>query len=381
MRSRKLDIFANLKTELEDARDTADHYTQIVIDGCLSELPEAEEWFSPVDDRQAAERVRQYAEGVRKVCRLDTEIETIDTKTSTSDTKAVKPKANIPPLETLLTDFCNSKAATGDWKPHRVTHNTSYHKRAFRLLKDLTGVTCVTQLDKQNARQFKEGLLSSDYKRSTADSIYRKVSAVIDWVIANTDHIEINPLEQIGGIKGATNTSAPPMTRELMVKLLDTCSSTFRDVYRLYYFTGVRSNELLEKTTWETVDGIKCLQVGDTKTEAGRRHIPLHHSISHLYGYDIEPFTVEYNKTNKFNADIKAALGSVVIKGEDKAYCLNSFRQGYADKLRAVEGSPDSLIKALMGHAQDDVTHAVYGEGWNKQVKRMKAVIDQIPEL
>ncbi|UYM14757.1 site-specific integrase [Endozoicomonas euniceicola] len=359
----ELNIFADLKTELEAARAKACSLLTATIDGCLNELPEAEESYFPLMDRQDAENAQKYADSIRKVCRLDTEINTNNTNHNTINTLPTKPEPQIPSIEALFNQYCQSRVKIGKWKPHRINWNTQQSRKALDAFIESSGITCVTEVSKGDVSTFKESILEQ-YSPKTAEWKFAQVASLFSWIVKNTDHLEISRFQQVGGFGSVEGNSTPPMTPDLMQQLLATSPEEHHNAYRLYYFTGIRTGELLNCAAWETKDSIKCLKITDTKTKAGDRLIPLHHSIVDLYGSSLAGCRATLNKW---------------IRRTHEDYSVYSFRHGMANRLRAVETCTDGLLAAVLGHTQKQIAHKVYGTGFD--VQRMRKVIDLIPAL
>ncbi|UYM18217.1 site-specific integrase [Endozoicomonas euniceicola] len=360
VKSTELNIFADLKAELEQAYHTACSLTKATIETCLQELPEAEQAHTPLEDRQQAENAREYADKVRTLCRLDTGNDTNNTGTDTANTV---PARVIPDIDTLTERCCSNKAKLGNWEPHQIKRNTYRARKVVQMFKASSGITCVTNIEKSDVVQFKETLLET-YAISSASTMFNQLAAVIQWVVSNTKYLELNRFAQVGAFKKITSKSAPAMTPDNMKRLLAASPEQYHHFYKLYYFTGVRTGELLNCADWVEVDGVKCLQIRTTKTAAGERTIPLHHSITDLFGSRLR------TTARTLNAHMKTI---------DDDHSVYSFRHGMANRLRAVDTCTDGLLAAVLGHTQKQIAHKVYGTGFD--VQRMRKVIDLIPAL
>ena len=349
----ELNIFADLKAELEQAYTRACSLTRATIETCLQELPEADQSFTPLEDTQDAENARRYADNIRQLCRLDTGY----------DTNNTAPAKVIPDIDELTERCCSNKDKLGIWKPHQIKRNTYRTRRIVQMFKASSGITCVTEIEKSDVVQFKEMLLET-YAISSASTMFNQLAAVVQWVVSNTDHLELNRFAQVGAFRNITSKPAAAMTVENMKRLLASSPKQYHHYFLLYYYTGMRTGELLNCADWVEVDGVKCLQIGTTKTAAGERTTPLHHSIGHLFGSRLKTTARTLN---------------AYMKNIDDDHSVYSFRHGMANRLRAVDTCTDGLLAAILGHTQKQIAHKTYGTGFD--VQRMKKVIDLIPAL
>ncbi|MCW7555217.1 hypothetical protein NX722_21840 [Endozoicomonas gorgoniicola] len=180
VRSLELNIFADLKVELEQADRTACSLTKGIIETCLKELPAADQAFTPLEDHQHAENARQYADKVRTICRLNTGNDTNDTGNDTSNTKPDERRSSlakvIPDIDTLTERCCSNKGKLGIWKPHQIARNTYRTRRVVQMFKASSGITCVTDIEKSDVVQFKETLLET-YAISSASTMFNQLGA------------------------------------------------------------------------------------------------------------------------------------------------------------------------------------------------------------
>lgn len=134
-------------------------------------------------------------------------------------------------------------------------------------------------------------------------------------------------------------------------------------LYKILLYTGMRINELLEMRSEDVYeeDGILCFHVTHSKTEAGRRIIPVHSEILsdiHLdQEYIIEPHLPYYK--------VKASFNEV----RNGNHTLHDFRRTFATYANSC-GADDYYVKCLMGHVTNDLTKDIYTRAFVKDLKR-----------
>ncbi len=363
-RAKELFYFADLKKELEQAYLLSDSVLKVVIDRYIDELYEAEEAFTPVESVEDAKHLMAYTDKVRAECRVPSPLMQASKQVAAD---ACKPA--IPDIYELFNQYCEWNVRHKKWKEGRADRNTKDYKVDLKKFVDLVGNKDVRDYQKQDVREFKDWLVSH-YDKKTPTTKLKRVSAFFSWLAKETDYLPASVFKETTGLSHLKSQSAHAVTRDEMIEILNKSDEKYADILRLYYFTGCRTVELLEKYSWETVDNVKCLRITDAKTEAGNRHIPLHHSIEHLYGLEIKDTVHRGGKLNK-------AISGLT----ERHLTINSFRQGMADRLRQVENCPSNLQNAIMGHSQEGTGDKVYGDGWKAMVVRMKGVIDQLESL
>ncbi len=369
---KELHLMADLKTELEDAYKTADSIMQAIISGYLNELPEAEESFTPVLDSQDSRDLKAYVHRVRDDCGIAVAspvASPVANPPADSMVNAPATAPTIPTITQLFNDFCIHKTKTGKWKGDRADLNIKAYGKPLSYFTDLTKLTDIRQATKAHVRSFKDRLLS-DHNKSTPSNYFNKTAAFFAWVMQETDYLEHSVFKQVGGLSRGDVKGALPVSTEDTRKILRIVPSEFTDVFKLYFYTGLRSSEPFNNMDWLEVDSIKCLRITDSKTKASNRTIPLHSSIEHLYGLNVKQV-----------ADTPSKLNTALKAFTERSVTLYSFRHGIADRLRQIENCPDGLRYAITGHAQEGTTDQHYGDGWTAQIGRMKKVIDQLPEL
>ncbi|WP_257292182.1 hypothetical protein, partial [Endozoicomonas sp. ONNA1] len=367
-KARELVLFADLKKELDKAFEAADSYRQAIIGGHINDLYEAEDVFNPVLDSQDASNLNNYIDRVKKDCGLS--VGRPETEATPEATPEAKPELSpIPDILSLFEEFCTHKVKTGKWKGDRAVRNKMEYRKPLKAFVELTQLEDVRKATKQDARDFKEHLLE-EYTNSTPSNYFNRVAALFSWILQERDYIEYSVFKQVGGLSGYETKAMSPVSTEDTRKILEIVRPEYRDIFKLYYYTGLRSNEPFVNMEWVEVSGNKCLKITNSKTKAGNRTIPLHYSIERLYGLNVKAIAV--NK-EKLNGELKLFT--------ERHIRLYSFRHGITDRLRVIENCPDGLRFAITGHAQEGTTDQHYGDGWAAQIGRMKKVIDQLPEL
>lgn len=134
-------------------------------------------------------------------------------------------------------------------------------------------------------------------------------------------------------------------------------------LYRILLYTGMRINELLNMKTSDVYeeDGILCFHVTSSKTEAGKRIIPVHSEITDdidlSQEYVIEPHLPYYKVMQAFNETRSAN------------HTLHDFRRTFATYANSC-GADDYYVKCLLGHVTNDITKDVYTRAFVKDLKR-----------
>lgn len=138
-------------------------------------------------------------------------------------------------------------------------------------------------------------------------------------------------------------------------------------LYRILLYTGMRINELLTMKTEQVYDedGVLCFHVLESKTETGKRIIPVHSEIVDWINLSDEyvitpkvPYDVAKQNFNKFAADKKFAY-----------HTLHDFRRTFASYAKSC-GLKDYYTKCLLGHAHGNITDAVYTKPFVKDLKK-----------
>lgn len=133
-------------------------------------------------------------------------------------------------------------------------------------------------------------------------------------------------------------------------------------LYRILLYTGMRINELLtmESKAVYKEDGILCFHVLKSKTEAGKRIIPVHPAIMS----DVEPYLeCGYIIPKTSYATANREFKEFIQKNGLSQHTLHDFRRTFASYAKTC-GVDEFYRKALMGHAQGNITDEVYTEAF-----------------
>ena len=221
----------------------------------------------------------------------------------------------------------------------------------------------------------------------TVNNRLRKLSAFMNWAVTNK-YLKTNPLEGMRVMTGSAKEARVSFeTSDLKTLLnLETLKAESKKLPWRFWLpilgrtTGARIEELsqLKVDDVRKEDGIWCIRITDeaedqnVKTSASRRLIPIHSRVLELgfvdyvnglgapkQGYifpELEPVRGKRGHApSKWFSRYKAKVG---IKDGKKTF--HSFRHTIIDDLRDA-GTPDSLIKRIVGHEDSAVTFGVYG--------------------
>ena len=195
---------------------------------------------------------------------------------------------------------------------------------------------------------------------SSHDKIRAFWRAIFEWGIAN-DVINKDYSQYIKFHDTIPRKHKEVFTPDEIKRCLDV------PLYKILLYTGMRIGELLDLKTENVYeeDGILCFHVLKSKTEAGKRIIPVHSEIMDLIDFSKE-YIVSNNSYNKTRGNFKEFdLGNHV---------LHDFRRTFASYAKSC-GCDEFYIKCLMGHVHNDITHDVYTQAF---VHDLKAEIEKI---
>lgn len=143
-------------------------------------------------------------------------------------------------------------------------------------------------------------------------------------------------------------------------------------VQKILLYSGMRIKELLDMPLSEVYeeDGILCFHVITAKTKAGIRVIPVHSEIISLIptdgDYVIQPH-ISYVARRKQFVEWNESHGI--------EHTFHELRHTFATYGKAC-GMDDFYRKALMGHAQSNVTDAVYTDAMIKDLHNQIELLD-----
>ncbi len=133
-------------------------------------------------------------------------------------------------------------------------------------------------------------------------------------------------------------------------------------------FTGMRLGEIvqLKGEDFKSGDGIDYLDIGEAKTQAGIRRLPIHPELVALglleHVSKLQPAQTLFQGTSSdaYSKHFGRLLDSVGIS--DTKLVFHSFRHTFTDALRAAKVT-EPITKALIGHSDGTVT-GQYGSGY-----------------
>lgn len=169
-------------------------------------------------------------------------------------------------------------------------------------------------------------------------------------------------------------------------------------------YSGARLHDIcnLQISDIFKIDNIDCINITESKTEAGKRMVPLHSQLIKLRFLEF----VEYKKLNKsvylFDElpEYKTRAGRVVDRGNTvgkwfnqknerdthigylnkcnvigKGKKLHSFRNTFINHLKQ-QRVQNEEVKAIVGHVSDDMTFATYADPYKLSV--LREVVEEI---
>lgn len=160
------------------------------------------------------------------------------------------------------------------------------------------------------------------------------------------------------------------------------------DLILLGWYTGGRIEELckLTKDRIITVDGIQCFDFPKSKSKASKRVVPVHPSllstINRLIKDSADNFLIPVSSSGPYDKRshaISKAFGRLrTAAGFSKLHVFHSFRHtAVTELIRA--NVLDHIIRELVGHDAESVTHGVYSKGASTEQKL--TAISKIPSL
>ena len=144
-------------------------------------------------------------------------------------------------------------------------------------------------------------------------------------------------------------------------------------LYRFLLYTGMRINELLSMKTSQVYEeeGILCFHITESKTEAGKRIIPVHSELMPYLDLSQE-YVIEPHRTY---SPVRAEFLDICKKNNISGHTLHDFRRTFASYEKSC-GADDYYIKRLMGHISDDITKDVYTQAFVSDLKKNIELLD-----
>jgi integrase len=330
------------------------------------------------------------------------------------------PASSGPSLQALIDEF------KGDNPALFATKRRYDFLSAFDLLGELVGLeTSISGIDKQVMRTIKDVLLNlpvharkyDTFKGMTYPEIAkacadrdditrmtnRRRNTLIECIRQLLDHarkqgyIEDNPANEMSFAEKGESEKRVPFTDEQLQRIFNApvyrgCKSDHKwlepgdliikdSAYwmpLLALYTGARAEELLQLTGKQVrmVGDIPVISIeGRLKTDNAKRLVPLHPDLV-KFGFvewagavkqderlfpDIQLTPADQKFSTQFSKRFRRFLDSLGFERGGPVF--HSFRHTFIDKMRAVEGVDESVIAALVGHANRSITSR-YGSGY-----------------
>lgn len=164
---------------------------------------------------------------------------------------------------------------------------------------------------------------------------------------------------------------------EDVIKLVDAArakkdDANLHDLILLGAYTGARIEELadLKVEDVKEKDGVKYFEIGDSKTEAGLRDLPVHKDIIPLVEHLVENSTDGYllpgepvTANGERSSAIGKSFGRLKTKlGYDKRYVFHSLRKTLSTLLER-QGYHHNQAAEITGHEKVGETYGTYSAG------------------
>lgn len=174
----------------------------------------------------------------------------------------------------------------------------------------------------------------------------RLVSSVFKWALE--DDIILKDYSQFMTF---TDTKARKEKTALQKNEIEIMLNADEPLWKVMLYTGMRISEAIKMDSEHIYDekGVLCFHVWDAKTNAGNRIIPVHSSIMNLLESNMYPL-VKKKRVDTYNNDFKS-LGV-----PHTSHDLRRTFSTYGKKC----GMDDFYRRALLGHAQKNLTDEVY---------------------
>jgi integrase len=150
------------------------------------------------------------------------------------------------------------------------------------------------------------------------------------------------------------------------------------DLIKLGYYTGARIEELakLRKDSVITVEGVRLLDIDNSKSYAGVRQIPIHPQIENvidrLLSNSTDGFLLKSSGGNKYGTrsdPLSKAFGRLKTSlGFGKQHVFHSVRSTNITQLLR-QSIPGNVVANIVGHETGLVTFDIYDEGASPQQK------------
>lgn len=208
--------------------------------------------------------------------------------------------------------------------------------------------------------------------RGTALKYARAMKQLWDWQYRHEDVVPANPFEQLSKASGTAGTTKAehytPLEDSEIVSIAGVSVVLDRELYPVILtsaYSGMRLSECLSAKR-ETVNGIECFKVGEGKTAAASRLVPVHHLLKDVkLETELSPkaLSVRFGR-------LKKSLGIT-----DSTKVFHSLRKSFTTKLEQA-GCPENVAVRLLGHAPVSMSYRVYSGG--QHVQELKRWVDQV---
>lgn len=296
------------------------------------------------------------------------------------------------------------------WKPEMVGKVQTRDQHAFAVGEFLGFAgegTTVNEVTRRKVGVWIAHLVSSgELSNRTIERYASSMSTFWKWMHMR-GHWEgdpnSNPWLGHGLGKGKKTTKRRPLSEEVVLKLLQTAydlpgqrsnkryEKVIPDVLRLALATGMRLGEIceLERTDVEKRSDGYWFNLGEGKTEAAERSIPVHSSVVSIVERYLAledryfiPNLIRGGRDQRRGHHVSKAFGrfrnhaGVTAKGQVFHALRNTF-MGYMEGL----GVPESTTKLLVGHARDSMTYGHYSDGQRVDLRSAIDKLDYGPKV
>jgi integrase len=268
----------------------------------------------------------------------------------------------------------------------------------------------VGEADRRLAGRF-VSTIKSDRSQKTVNRIVSSLSACWKWM-KRRGLAESNPWEGQGEYRRRNNSKPKrPFGKNELLKLLSTdptsvvgsrYGSAIQDLVRLGLMTGARLNEICALSA-EDVDEVRhAIKIGDSKTEAGKRMIPVHDGVWPIVQRRLEqtmrasssqaqaPLFPELppqgpDRKRSWYTSKKFTTFRRRVLGADDTVDFHSLRRTFATYLehaqrQSLDVNP-GIIAELMGHEKGTLALSLYSGGYRiEHLQKAIAVLGQTIE-
>jgi len=207
------------------------------------------------------------------------------------------------------------------------------------------------------------------------DSVKAKLSSLsmlfiyaLNRGIVNED--ATNPFQNIDLSNRAVTKKTESMTPELLTRLLEVCPVEYRDFFTLFAYTGIRAAES-RSLELVNVDDSKLIKVNVSKTESGKRLIPMHQNIQGIIVANL-PSDI------KVRSWLNKARKTGLLDGHSPLIGLHGIRTYWITRMLSV-GVQERLVSQMAGHKRKQTITQYYDRPEN-DTKQMVESIKLLPD-